>query len=157
ARPPAWRRLDRALLVGAERREGHWIRAGVWPRDEERSVHSLWMAEHRSSRLQQRRIARQREDDLAVLDRREDAVAGEQMEADIARGRVPAGGKRLQIGARRRIEDGAIAGEPRPVARALGLQILAHPGQLAARVRADRVHGGEPGRSEEHTSELQSR
>src|SRR5438128_5451797 len=49
ARRPGWRRLYRALLVGADRREGHWIPARVWPRDEERSVHSLWMAQHRSS------------------------------------------------------------------------------------------------------------
>src|SRR5207244_7590822 len=103
---PGWRGLDRALLVGADRREGRRIRAGVWPRDEERSGHSLWMAEHRSSCLQQRRIARQREDDLAVLDRRGDAVAGEQREAEIARGGAARGGERLQAGERGRVEAG---------------------------------------------------
>src|SRR5205085_27756 len=41
------------------------------------------------------------------------------------------------------VAHGAVAGEARAVAGALGLLVLLHPGQFAARVRAARVHGQE--------------
>jgi len=121
-------------------------------RDEHGSVESFRLPEDRSAGLLQRRVIGHREHDLSVLDGGKDAVAGEQVDENVSRGRVGIRPIRLDVGARRRVEHRSVAGESRPVARAFRLLILSHPCQLAARVRTDGLerHEASSGVREEH-------